>query len=323
MKIDIETKKELEKLRKSCAFYMGIKYFLLGLATVLLALAVILIIIINYVAHSDNTDLFVAIIIAAMLGGLALIFIFVLFNNLCAMPRLCDYKKKYKALVVNSALEELFKNFEYESEIGMGKHAVEEAQLSNIGNVFTSNDYIRAKRNGYIFQHSDICIQDVSRYRSRTYFNGKWVIFEFKRNFVQNLQIREKGYSYKTFPTFLNRSFSQHRQKESAPIKSETGSSEFDKQFDVYIKSAEDSRSIINSQFISSLLEFRKRLNCALFLSFTENRLHIALYSKKDEFEPKIFKENDLEAESGSALRSIGAYLDFVEEITLDEGIFA
>ncbi len=66
---------------------------------------------------------------------------------------------------------------------------------------------------------------------------------------------------------------------------------EFDKEFAVYAEDEENARKLLSAAFRQWMIDFRTRTNSQIFLSFTATKMNIAVYLRKNLFEPGIFRK--------------------------------
>ena len=64
---------------------------------------------------------------------------------------------------------------------------------------------------------------------------------------------------------------------------------EFEKMFVVYGSSQIESRYVLTPTMMEAMLQIRKKHNGYVYFSFIGSRVYVALYNKKDLFEPRIF----------------------------------
>ena len=73
---------------------------------------------------------------------------------------------------------------------------------------------------------------------------------------------------------------------------------------------------------IEKIKEIKSKIKNNIILCFIDNKLHVALDSYKDLFEPKVNKKINLEEEEKKILNEIKIITDFVDILKLDNDLF-
>ena len=151
-----------------------------------------------------------------------------------------------------------------------------------------------------------------------TYFKGIFFIADFNKHFKSRTLV---------LPDTAEKLFGKFGQKLQAMsfsrgelIKLEDP--EFEKEFCVYGNDQVESRYILSMSLMRRILEFKKKWDKKIYLSFVDSKVYIAISLNKNLFEPKLFKSivnyNFIEENTTYLLLLIG----IVEDLNLNTRIW-
>ena len=230
------------------------------------------------------------------------------------------YSKAYKEYFVLKGLKKIFTDLNYEPESGIPRSTIADTHMMNTGDIYKSNDFISGKYKDVAFSQADVDIQEEqqttdSNGNTTTYyvtiFRGRWMIFDFNKEFKANVQVCEKG-----FGNNITRSKIKYE-------KVEMESDAFNKKFNIYAQNAHDAFYILTPSLMEKIDNLEKRNKGKILLCFINNQLHVGLYDGKDSFEPSsCFKEINEEEELKRASVDIEQITMFVDELQLDNTLF-
>ena len=230
------------------------------------------------------------------------------------------YTKAYKDYFIKRSLEKIFTDLKYEPDRGISEKVIEDTGMMYMGDRYSSNDYISGKYKNINFIQSDVHIEEEhtttdSDGNTRTYyvtvFLGRWMIFDFNKEFKANVQVCEKGFG---------NNITRYKIKYE---KVEMESDAFNKKFNIYAQNAHDAFYILTPSLMEKIDNLEKRNKGKILLCFINNQLHVGLYDGKDSFEPSsCFKEINEEEELKRASVDIEQITMFVDELQLDNTLF-
>lgn len=238
------------------------------------------------------------------------IIIFLIFGGL-GYKFYSDYKKYYKQNFVKLALEGMFDDLVYEPKNCISKGVIESAHIIRRGNTFSGDDFISASYHGVPFVHSDITIQQVTsngkNTTTTTYFKGKWMAFDFNKNFNEYVIIAEKKGG-----AIIDKKTNNKVEMESV---------EFNNKFRVFATDDHTAFYLITPQFLTSLEKLRDNTTGQLLLAFVDGKLHIALHTNKNSLEPKLFAKVDTKV-INSIRDELKVITDFLDALAVDKPNF-
>lgn len=222
-----------------------------------------------------------------------------------------DYKKYYKQNFVKIALEGMFDDLVYEPKNCISRSVIESTHIIRRGNTFSGDDFISASYHGVPFVHSDITIQQVTsngkNTTTTTYFKGKWMAFDFNKDFNEYVIIAEKKGG-----AIIDKKTNNKVEMESV---------EFNNKFKVYATDDHTAFYLITPQFLTSLEKLRDNTKGQLLLAFINGKLHIALHTNKNSLEPKIFSKVDAKV-INSIRDELKVITDFLDALAVDKPNF-
>lgn len=197
--------------------------------------------------------------------------------------------------------------------------------MMNMGDRYTSEDYISATYKDVGFIQADVHIQseetDVDSHGNRTkyyvtIFKGRWMIFEFNKKFKADVQISQKGFSNSRVGSLFSK---KEERFKKVKLESET----FNKKFNVFAQDEHDAFYIITPSLMTRLEKLVSEVKGKFLFCFVDNLLHIGLDNRKDSFEPpSVFRKFDEKEIISNVLRDIKPIITLIEELNLDNDLF-
>jgi hypothetical protein len=227
------------------------------------------------------------------------------------------YSKQFKRYIIEYGINQYFDDVKYQPDYGIDSSTVYSAGMVLKGNHFESEDLITGVFKGVPFTQSDVRIQrrqGPSRYAKRIdLFCGRWMIFNFNKNFVCNLQVVEKGF------------FGSKKGKDqygSRLHKLEMDDEAFNRAFKVNCEDNEEAYYILTPQMMRRMLELKENTKGQLMFCFMNNALHIACNTGRNSFEPPVFNKIDLQKIMNDTYSDLSLITSFVDSLNLDNRLF-
>lgn len=252
-------------------------------------------------------------------GAFALIPAVVLFILHCTTKK--KYYDEFKKSLVLDALKSVITDVTIDPDNGVSREKIRETGMMRTGDRFTSRDLVTGKYNSIAFQQSNVKVEDRhtnSKGHSTyiTVFHGKWLIFDFNKTFVSDLQVVGKGFSAYKRKGWIFAS----EDKKMSKIKFEN--EDFNKQFNVYAHDDAEAFYLLTPHMMESLLRLKEKLKSPIMLLFFHGQLHVAINDYRDSFKPSLFRAFDPEREKQAVLKDIDIITEFVDEMRLDNDIY-
>ena len=229
------------------------------------------------------------------------------------------YSRAYKAYFVSRSLSATFSNVTYIPNQGMPYEVISRTGMMYMGDRYNSNDFVSGNYKNISFCQADVHIEreDKDSDGDTTYvttFRGRWMIFDFHRDFAFNLQVAHKNFG-------SSRAYYGKGQRKFEKI--EVESPTFNKKFVIYGQDGFEAFYILDPAFIERIEKLGDECGGRIMLCFINQKLHIALYNGKDAFEPPRYsKPIDEKAEFEKVSHDIKAITNFVDDLNLDKNVF-
>ena len=235
------------------------------------------------------------------------------------------YRKEFKNVFVLKSLEDKFTDLFYDPNAGIPYSTIAATEMMRMGDIYHSEDLISAKYKDIKFEQADVHIQeehestDSDGNTTTTYvtiFKGRWMIFDFNKEFKANVQISQKGFGNSKVKRFFGK---KEEKFKKVSMESET----FNKKFNVFAQNEHDAFYIITPSLMERIERLDEKNKGKLLFCFIDNRLHIGIYDNKDSFEPgSVFKRIDEQEIIKRISGEIETITQFVDELNLENNLF-
>lgn len=216
-----------------------------------------------------------------------------------------QFKEKY----VSEELKKIFPDSQYDCYDGFSEAEVVESRLLYDRDRFKSEDMITGTYDGVKFKCCDVEQKEVrhsgKHTRVVTVFQGRFYEFDFPKSFVYDLLLTQP-YNYRPFTSLS---------------KIKTESVHFNSELKVYAGSEHEAFYILTPDFMEKLLYFDQKYYDKISFSFKDNKLYIAIDTRKDYFDIKAFKtvNASIFKEYQEELRDIQS---FIKDLNLNIRLF-
>ena len=266
----------------------------------------------------------IGMIFVAAAGNLAFVIMVFMLSIVVAvlaqMKPTKKYKKEFKNKFVLSSLNNIFTDLVYEPDRGLNSIVVQSAGMTTADR-YSSNDFVSGKYKGIEVIQADVCIEEKHERRDKdgnvqeyyvTIFEGRWMVFDFNKEFKANIQIREKGF----------RGAKAKRWGEDKYHKVKMEDVQFNKEFTILAQNEHEAFYILTPRMMERVRQLNANLNGKIFLSFVNDKLHIGLHNGKDSFECSIFTKINEQKINEEVSKEIKIITDCVDELNLDNDLF-
>ena len=230
------------------------------------------------------------------------------------------YRDAYKTYFVQQSLAGVFDNLQYDRNSGLPRDVVQNIMTG--GDRYHSNDLITAKYKDINFTQADVHTErehrstDSNGHTTTTYttiFKGRFLIFDFNRDFKFRLQLVGKNFAGARLVRTDKTKFE----------KIETESIEFSKHFTIYAQDGFEAFYILDPAFIEKLQAIGEYYDDRILFGFINKRLYVAVGDNNDSFEPPHpNKLIDEEAEIKRVKSDIATIVQFVDKLKLNRYMF-
>ena len=179
--------------------------------------------------------------------------------------------KEFKTKFVPELIKDLYPNASYNPSYGLSEGHILEPGFFKRPDRFYSEDLVTATYNGIPFEMSDFDLKErhVTRNSNggttvtyETYAKGRFMIFDFKREFNQVVKVAESKY------LGLNTRGLE---------KVETESVDFNKKFSTYASDPVTAFYVLTPQIQLKLLELETKFKGSIFFAFMKGKFYVAI----------------------------------------------
>ena len=179
--------------------------------------------------------------------------------------------KKFKNEFIISYVKEMYPDSTYDPYDGIDVNRILEAGFFKRPDRWHLEDYLKASYDGVPFEMSDFTFEEChvttdSRGNTRTtyvtYAKGRFMIFDFKRDFNQVLKVAETAYL----------GLNTHGLE-----KIETESVNFNKKFKTYTSNPLTAFYVLTPQIQLKLLELESKFKGSIFFGYMKGKLYVAI----------------------------------------------
>ena len=194
--------------------------------------------------------------------------------------------------------------------------------MMDMGDRYSSNDFISAKYKNIQVIQADVHIEEKHettdsdghiRTNWVTIFRGRWMIFDFNKNFKANVQVCQKKFTNAKISNWgLEQKFKKVMMEDQT----------FNNQFRIYAQNEHDAFYILTPSLIEKIKNLSDSINGGILLCFIDNKLHVGIQNNKDSFEHGVFKSIDENKVIEDISKDIKLITNFVDELDLDNHLF-
>ena len=224
-----------------------------------------------------------------------------------------EYKKLYKETFVRAVLSETFDNVEYYWERGFDQQAVRGFALTRLGNIFRSEDYLRARYKGNNFEQADVTIKYKTHGKNShttTYFKGRMFAFDVPEKSVVSVQVFSNNYLYRagTIEKFKMN-------------KVQMESEHFNKEFDVNSMNMMDAFLVLTPQMMERIQKIKYTYG-NVGMHFYRNKLYVGINMQGDAFDGSLNRKIDYFTEKQATMRDVQVIKDIIDTLGMENENF-
>lgn len=299
---------DLEADRKKLAK----KLIFVGIAIALVSLAITYLIFINSFSHSetDFAPLFI--------GGIAFVWTKKLMSK--------DYTHEFKDNIIHPLIKQIDDSLKYSKNSSISQRHFQDSKLFRKDvDRYNGNDLVQGDIDGVKLRFSDVHAEYESRDSKgrsswHTIFQGLFIVSDFNKDFQgQTTILPDKA--EKLFGKMIGSWLQRHNLSQESLIKMDDPT--FEKHFVVYGTHQIEARYILTHSFMQRLLDYKKRVQVPLYISFIDNKIYLALEYNKDLFEPTVFSSLLKFELIQEYIRTLQLALGIIEELKLNEKLWS
>jgi len=203
-----------------------------------------------------------------------------------------DYSHAFKDNIIHPLVKQIDSALKYNKTRHVSEHDFTRSRLFRKKiDRFRGNDLVKGKIDDVNLHFSDVHAEYETRDSKgrsswHTIFQGLFIIADFNKNFQGRTTILPDK-AEKIFGKLIGSWLQRYNASQESLIKMDDPS--FEQHFVVYGTHQIEARYILTHSMMKRLLDFKKKSSVPLYISFTNNQIHLALEYKKDLFEPTVF----------------------------------
>ena len=230
-----------------------------------------------------------------------------------------EYQSEFKRIFVENTLKEYFTDLVYDSNKGLDENILSSTGMIYTGDKYQSNDFASGKYKDVNFMQADVKIDELHVTRDDkghtkayyvTLFLGKWMIFDFNKEFKSNVKVVTKRFEANRFSWG----------KKMSNVKMEDV--EFNKMFAIFAENDHEAFYILTPTFMEKMKNIYNKLKTPIMFCFLNNKLHIAIDNRDDSFEWNVLKPIDENKINEEITKDIELITNFVDDLDLNNDLF-
>lgn len=226
-----------------------------------------------------------------------------------ASKKFKDLSHEFKSKYLIKEIEQIYPGCEYDPRKGFSSEEVYGAKILKRQDRYYSEDYMKGVYEGVAFEAADVTLEDVRHSGKHTHvvtvFQGRVYKFQFNKKFKSNILINQ--------PSFFDGLLGWKRVK--------TESVEFNKELSVFSDNEHEAFYILTPHFMEKLLELDRKYHDRITFSFINNLLYIAIDTRVDTFDLKMFRHFD-ESIIDDYRKQLNDIKDFIHHLNLNNTLF-
>lgn len=241
-----------------------------------------------------------------------------------------DYVGDFKARVIGGIVRFIDEDLVYARNKHIPLAAFMESRLfQGTPNRYRGDDYVSGvigeTRVDFSEVHAEYRVNTVDgsgRPKTNWYtlFKGLFFIADFNKDFRGRTVVLPDT-AEKLFGSVLGSTLQSWNRSRGELVKLEDP--EFEKYFVVYGSSQIESRYILSTSLMKRILDFRKKTNRDVFISFVGSKIFVAIQYPKDLFEPNLFMTTLDFNQAREYFEDLRLAVDIVEDLNLNTRIWS
>ncbi|WP_457748176.1 DUF3137 domain-containing protein [Sulfurimonas sp.] len=237
-----------------------------------------------------------------------------------------DYAKEFKQQIIAPLIKEVDRNLKYTPELHVPERFYRRSKIfTQSADRISGNDYVRGQIDGINIQFSDLHVEKEERDSKgnrewRTIFLGLFIVSEFNKKFKGETIILPDT-AQNLFGDMIGSWLQNKNFSRGELIKMDNPA--FEKEFVVYGSDQIEARYILTHSLMQKLLNFRKKTQHPIYLSFIHNDIHIAIAYFKDLFEPSVFHSLLEYKIAMEYVETLHLAIGIVEELKLNQKLWS
>ena len=203
-----------------------------------------------------------------------------------------SYSHEFKDNIIEPLIKQINERLSYSKTLCIAQRYFQASKIFTEGiDRYHGNDLVKGELEGVKIRFSDVHAEYKTRDSKgrtswHTIFQGLFLVADFNKDFKgETLILPDKA--EKSFGKFIGSWLQSKNMNRNELVKMD--SPQFEKHFVVYATDQIEARYILTHSMMKRLLDYKKRVQVPLHISFVNQQIFLALAYNKDLFEPTIF----------------------------------
>lgn len=237
-----------------------------------------------------------------------------------------DYTSAFKEGVIRPLIGAIDSKLKYSPLLSIPNHHFSNSHLfSTKADRMKGNDLVRGSIDGVKIEFSDFHAEEKHTNSKgqtswSTLFQGLFIVSEFPKSFKGTTVVLPDT-AQSTFGDYIGSFLQSNNFSRGELIKMDNPV--FEKEFVVYGSDQIEARYILTPALMELLLGFKKRTKEKILVSFTSNRLYLAIDYNKDLFEPSVFHSLLKYKIAMEYISTLHLAIGIVEELKLNQKLWS
>ena len=237
-----------------------------------------------------------------------------------------DYRSDFKEKIIEPLIHEIDKNLTYIPKMHIPQEHFNRSKLFTAKpDRVSGNDYVYGRIDGVKIEFSDFLAEkrhkdSKGRESWSRLFEGLFIVSEFNKNFKGNTIVLPDS-AESIFGGYIGSWLQANNFSREQLIKMDNVA--FEKEFVVYGTDQVEARYILTPLLMQKLLNYKKRMNEKIFVSFTSKRIYLAIDFNKDLFEASIFHSLLNYKIAMEYVETLHLAIGIVEELKLNQKLWS
>jgi len=237
-----------------------------------------------------------------------------------------NYVSEFKAKIIRPLIKSIDRSFKYLPDHYLSEDDFVDSQIfPRRPDRSNGNDYISGRVDGVKIEFSDYHAEIRSKSSDNgnsysTMFQGLFMVSEFNKEF-KGTTIVLPDTAQKVFGDLVGGWLQSKSSSMYELVKMDDPS--FEKKFVVYATDQIEARYILTHSLMQRILKLKNKTGSPLYVSFTNNKLYLAIEYNKDLFEPTIFSSLLQYKNAVDYAKTLHLAFNIVQDLKLNEKLWS
>lgn len=236
-----------------------------------------------------------------------------------------DYTQEFKIKVIKPLIHAIDENLLYSSRTHVSDYCFERSGLFDKPDRLSGNDYVEGVIDGVNIRFSDIYAEQKHRNSKdkdtwSTIFEGLFLVADFNKHF-RGATVVLPDTAQNGFGDIIGHWLQSNNTSRDELVKMDDP--EFEKEFVVYSNDQIEARYILSHALMKKLLDFKKRAEHPIYISFVDTRIYIAINYGKDLFEPSVFNSLLEYKTAMEYVKTLHQAIGVIQELRLNQKLWS